>query len=144
MTHKEHRSMREYEAMIIAKPDLPEAELSKMIAKVEGIMTASGGQIIKKDSWGVRKLAYPIGKSTRGLYFVYDIAATQTDVTELDRVMKLDEGVLRSLSLKLADSVDVETRKVELQKLAEAAALRAAEAARDRADGDSFSARRQM
>ena len=135
--------MREYETMIIAKPDLPEAELSKMIAKVEGIVAANGGQIIKKDSWGVRKLAYPIGKSTRGLYFVYDVAATQADVTELERVLKLDEGVLRSISIKISDNVNVETRKVELQKLAEAAALRAAEAARDRADGDSFAARRQ-
>jgi small subunit ribosomal protein S6 len=136
--------MREYETMIIAKPDLPESEMSKMVAKIEGIMTSSGGQIIKKDAWGVRRLAYPIGKTTRGIYFVYDIAATQADVTELERVLKLDEAVIRSLSIKISDNVNVETRKVELQKLAEAAALRAAEAARDRADGDSFSARRQM
>lgn len=134
--------MREYEAMIIVKPDLPEAELTKMIGKWESIIGTEGGQIIKKDAWGVRKLAYPIRKVTRGSYFVYDVATTQTNIRELDRVLKLDENVLRSLSVKLNDSVDVEARKVELQKLAEAAAQRAAEAMRDRADGESMSARR--
>ncbi|MCA2961577.1 MAG: 30S ribosomal protein S6 [Silvanigrellales bacterium] len=134
--------MREYEAMIIVKPDLPEAELTKMIGKWESIIGTEGGQIIKKDTWGVRKLAYPIRKVTRGSYFVYDVATTQTNIRELDRVLKLDENVLRSLAVKLNDSVDVESRKVELQKLAEAAAQRAAEAMRDRADGDSMSARR--
>ena len=134
--------MREYEAMIIVKPDLPEAELTKMVGKWESIIGTEGGQIIKKDTWGVRKLAYPIRKVTRGSYFVYDVATTQTNIRELDRVLKLDENVLRSLAVKLNDSVDVEVRKVELQKLAEAAAVRAAEAMRDRADGDSMSARR--
>jgi small subunit ribosomal protein S6 len=134
--------MREYETMIITKPDLPEAELTKMVGKWESIITANGGQIIKKDTWGVRRLAYPIQKVGRGAYFVFDFAATQADVQELDRVLKFDEGVLRSQSLKLGDTVDVENRRVELQKLAEAAAARAAEAARDRADGESFAARR--
>lgn len=134
--------MREYEAMIIAKPDLPEAELSKMVTRWESIIANEGGQVIKKDIWGARKLAYPINKLTRGLYYVYDVATTQDNVKELDRVLKLDENVLRSMVIKLNDAVDVDARKVELQKLAEAAAQRAAEAARDRAETDSISARR--
>lgn len=134
--------MREYETMIIAKPELPEAELSKLVARIEGIIGNEGGQIIKKDTWGVRKLSYPINKSTRGLYFVYDVATSQENVKELDRVLKLDENVLRSMIIKLADTVNVEDRKIELQKEAEAAALRAAEAARERADSDSLGARR--
>ena len=134
--------MREYEAIIIVKPDLPEAELTKMVGRWESIIGTEGGQIIKKDSWGVRKLAYPIRKVTRGSFFVYDVATSQTNIRELDRVLKLDENVLRSLAIKLGENVDVEQRKVELAKLAEAAALRAAESMRDRADGDSMSARR--
>ena len=134
--------MREYEAMIIAKPDLPEADLSKMLTRWEGIIGNEGGQIIKKDVWGARKLAYPINKLNRGVYYVYDVATTQANVAELDRILKLDENVLRSMITKLADSVDVEERKVELQKEAEAAAQRAAEAARERAEGESLSARR--
>jgi small subunit ribosomal protein S6 len=134
--------MREYEAMIITKPDLQEAELSKMLTKWEGIITNNGGQIIRKDTWGVRKLAYPINKVTRGVYHVLDIATAQDNARELERILKLDENVLRSLIIKLADKVNVEARRVELQKQAEAAATRAAEQARERAEGDSMSARR--
>jgi small subunit ribosomal protein S6 len=134
--------MREYELMIITKPDIPESELSKMISKWEGLMTSEGGQIIKKESWGVKKLAYPIKKSSRGSYLVYDAAATQANMVELDRLLGLDENVLRSMNIKLADTVDVAARKLQLQKQAEEAAQRAAEAARERADMESLSARR--
>jgi small subunit ribosomal protein S6 len=134
--------MREYEAMIIAKADLPEAELSKLTSRWENIIGTDGGEIIRKDNWGVRKLAYPINKQSRGYYVVYDVATTQENIKELDRVLKLDEGVLRSMVIKLDDDVDVEVRKIELQKEVEAAALRAQEAARERAEGDSMAARR--
>jgi small subunit ribosomal protein S6 len=134
--------MREYEALIIAKSDLPEAELNKMVARWESIIGNEGGQIVRKDVWGVRRLAYPINRNARGFYFVYDVATTAENITELDRILKLDENILRTMIIKLADSVDIEARRVELQKLAEAAAIRAAEASRERADGDSMSARR--
>jgi small subunit ribosomal protein S6 len=134
--------MREYEAMIIAKADLPEAELTKMVARWESIIGTSGGQIVRKDIWGVRRLAYPIRKQNRGYYFVYDMATSAENVAELDRILKLDENVLRTMIIKLAETVDVEARRVELQKQAEAAAARAAEANRERAESDSMGARR--
>lgn len=134
--------MREYEAMIIAKADLPEAELSKMVSKWETIIGTDGGQVVKKETWGVRRLAYPINKQTRGSYFVYDIATNQANIHELERVLKLEENVLRSMVIKLADSVNVESRRLELQKQAEAAAQRAAEAAREKAESESLGARR--
>ncbi|RDB35504.1 30S ribosomal protein S6 [Spirobacillus cienkowskii] len=134
--------MREYEAMIIAKADLPEPELSKMVSKWEAIIGTDGGQIVKKDTWGVRRLAYPIRKQTRGNYFVYDVATAQTNIHELERILKLEENVLRSMVIKLADNVNVDARRVELQKQAEAAAQRAAEAAREKAESESLGARR--
>lgn len=134
--------MREYEAMIIAKADLPEAELSKMVSKWETIIGTDGGQVVKKETWGIRRLAYPINKQNRGNYFVYDIATNQVNIHELERVLKLEENVLRSMVIKLADHVDVEARRLELQKQAEAAAQRAAEAAREKAESESLGARR--
>ena len=134
--------MREYEAMIIAKADLPEPELSKMVSKWETIIGTDGGQVVKKETWGVRRLAYPINKQNRGNYFVYDIATNQANVHELERILKLEENVLRSMVIKLADNVNVEDRRLELQKQAEAAAQRAAEAAREKAESESLGARR--
>lgn len=134
--------MREYEAMIIAKADLPEAELSKMVSKWETIIGTDGGQVVKKETWGVRRLAYPINKQNRGNYFVYDVATNQVNIHELERILKLEENVLRSMVIKLADHVNVEDRRLELQKQAEAAAQRAAEAAREKAESESLGARR--
>lgn len=134
--------MREYEAMIIAKADLQEADLSKMVSKWESIIGINGGQVVKKETWGVRRLAYPIQKQVRGNYMVYDVATEQSNIQELERVLKLDENVLRAMVIKLADTVNVEQRRLELQKQAEEAALRAAEAAREKADTESFQARR--
>jgi small subunit ribosomal protein S6 len=135
--------MREYEIMIIAKPDLPPADITKMISKWEGIIATEGGQIIKKDDWGVRKLAYPIGKHGKGHYFVYDVAATPSPVKELDRILKLDENVLRPLIIKLGDKVDIEKRRVELEKQAEERARIAAQNAQEKAQEESSSARRR-
>lgn len=134
--------MREYEAMIVAKAELPEAELSKMVTKWESIMSNNGGQVVKKETWGIRRLAYPIQKQTRANYMVYDVATDAENIMELERVLKLDENVLRSMIIKLADTVNVEERRIELQKQAEEAALRAAEMAREKADTESFQARR--
>ena len=134
--------MREYEAMIVAKAELPEAELTKMVAKWESIMAIDGGQVVKKEAWGVRRLAYPINKQTRANYMVYDVATDSANILELERVLKLDENVLRAMIIKLADTVNVDERRIELQKQAEEAALRAAELAREKADSESFQARR--
>ena len=64
------------------------------------------------------------------------------NVSELERMLKFDENVLRSMILKLSDAVNVDARRIELQQQAEAAAQRAAEAARERAESDSMGARR--
>ncbi len=134
--------MREYETMIIARSDLPEAELSKMVSRWESIIGNQGGEVIKKDAWGVRRLAYEINKQSRGNYFLYDVATTQDNIIELQRILKLDENVLRSLIVKLDDSVNVETRKIEIQKAAEEAVEKAHEAAREKAESESVGARR--
>jgi small subunit ribosomal protein S6 len=131
--------MREYEAMIVAKADLPEAELTKMVSKWESIVAVDGGQIIKKDVWGPRRLSYPINKQNRGSYYVYDLATSSDNIAELSRILKIDqENVLRSIIIKLADHVDVDARRIELQKKAE----EAAEAAREKAEMESMAARR--
>jgi small subunit ribosomal protein S6 len=135
--------MREYEAMIVAKADLPEAELTKMVSKWESIVAVDGGQIIKKDVWGPRRLSYPINKQNRGSYYVYDLATSSDNIAELSRILKIDqENVLRSIIIKLADHVDVDARRIELQKKAEEAAQKAAEAAREKAEMESMAARR--
>ncbi len=134
--------MREYETMIISKLDVPEAEFAKMVTRWESIISENGGEIIKKDTWGARRLAYPIQKNNRAHYCVYDIATHPENMLELERVLKFDENVLRSLVINLDDNVDVSKRRLDLQKHAEEVARREAESVREKTDSDSMSARR--
>jgi small subunit ribosomal protein S6 len=111
--------LREYDFTIITKGDLPEAEAFKVLEGYEALMTKDGGQILKKDVWGNKKLVYPINKSFRGNYVNYDFVGTPANLAEMERLMRIDDNVLRHLVVKLESGdggIDVEARKAELAK----------------------------
>ncbi len=110
-------SLREYELTLIAKADLPEEEMSKIQGKYEALMVKDGGEILKKDLWGTRKMCHPINKQHRGCYVFYDFVGRTNHLTEMERLMRIDENVLRYMSVSLGGNVDVEARKVELAKV---------------------------
>jgi small subunit ribosomal protein S6 len=111
--------LREYEFTYISKADLQEADKSKHFAKYEALLTADGGQILKRDDWGVKKLAFPIKKQFRGHYVHYDFIGRPDHLAEVERLMRIDENVLRFLSIKIGENVDPEKRKAELANRAE-------------------------
>ncbi len=111
--------MREYEFTYISKADIPEGDKAKHFAKYEELLLKDGGQVIKKDDWGVKKLAYPINKQYRGHYVLYDLIARTDHIVEVERLMRIDENVLRYMSIKIGEQVDPEKRKVELADRAE-------------------------
>ena len=108
--------LREYEFTFVAKGDLPEAERAKVIHGYEEILKRNGGEVLKKDDWGTKKLAYPIKKTFKGHYVFYDVASLPENIAECERLLKIDENVLRYLVVKTADTVDIEVRKAELAK----------------------------
>ena len=63
--------LREYEITFITRSDLPESDFHGVLAKYEKYMTDDGGEILKKDLWGSRKLTFPINNQHRGNYAVY-------------------------------------------------------------------------
>ncbi len=108
--------LREYEFTVIAKGDLPEAESTELAKKYEDLMVKGGGEILRKDDWGTRKIAFPINKQHRGHYTFYDFAGQSENITEIERLMRIDENILRYMSVKIADKIDVAKRKAELAK----------------------------
>lgn len=108
--------LREYEFTFVTKADLPEAEKSKVLAGYEEILAANGGEIIKKSDWGTKKLAYPIKKNFRGHYAFYDLTASPESISECERLLRIDENVLRHLIVKIGEDVNVSERKAELAK----------------------------
>ena len=107
---------REYEVTIVFNAQLSPDVFKKSVEKYEGILLADGGQVIKKDEWGVKKLAYPIKKQFRGRDVHYDLLCKPEHLKEAERLMRIDENVLRYLNIVLGEKVDVESRRIELAK----------------------------
>ena len=114
--------MREYEFTCILKSDLSEQDRKQLTDKYEALLYGNGGELIRKQDWGVKKLAYPIKKQFRGYYVNYSFASSdKVGLAECERLMRIDNDVLRYLLIKVSDSVDVESRKAILKEKEEKA-----------------------
>lgn len=86
-----------YELMYVVRPTVDEQSLAAVNEKVDKFITGGGGEILKREDWGKRRLAYPITKFTEGLYSVLQFKLSSQAIHELDRTLKLTEQVLRFL-----------------------------------------------
>ena len=110
--------MREYEFTIITRADLPDGERTKVLDRYENLMFKESGELLKRDDWGVKKLSYPINKKHRGHYMYYDfVGAKPEGLREAERLLRIDENVLRYMLVRTNDKVDVAKRKVEIAKV---------------------------
>jgi small subunit ribosomal protein S6 len=89
--------MREYEVVFIVHPDLDETATSEIVERVKGWIVEPGGVVNKVDSWGKRKLAYPIRKQTEGQYFLLKTQMAPSFVADLERNLRFTESVIRFL-----------------------------------------------
>ncbi len=85
--------MRKYETFFIEDPDLPDEAIAVLDTKVQSIVTSNGGEVLTYVPWGKRKLAYAIGKRTRGLYVLMEYCGGSQLVAELERNLRIDERV---------------------------------------------------
>lgn len=100
--------MRKYETFFILDPDLPEDVNTVVDDKLQSIVTSQGGSILSYTPWGKKKLAYSVKKHTRGHYILMEYAGGPELVAELERNMRLDERVLKFITVKLEDRFDPE------------------------------------
>lgn len=87
--------MSNYEIVIIARQDLAPAQVETLAEKFIGIIKDQGGQIIRNEYCGLRTLAYLIKKNRRGHYVVLNTTASAAAVKEVERVMRINEDILR-------------------------------------------------
>ena len=113
---------REYELTYIVRPDVSEEDVSTIQERTEKVITDRDGTLLKVDDWGVRKLAYDIQKFSKGHFVLLDFLGGAEAVDEAERTLRLDDKILRFLTVKLSDRVEVEARVSEMEalKLAEA------------------------
>ncbi|MCP5468234.1 MAG: 30S ribosomal protein S6 [Deltaproteobacteria bacterium] len=105
--------MREYETIYIMKPDLSQETIKIIQDKVEALIKKAEGHILCHVSWGKRKFAYCIEKLKYGQYFYFQYLSNGQELVDLDKIFKYDDNVLRAVTVKLQDVVDVEKRKAE-------------------------------
>ena len=85
--------------MVIVKPAEEEAT-NAVIEKIEALIARVGGTVEKVDRWGKRHLAYPVKKFTDGFYVLVNFQAAPTEIQEIDRVMKINDEILKHLIVK--------------------------------------------
>ncbi|CAH2030955.1 30S ribosomal protein S6 [Trichlorobacter ammonificans] len=95
--------MRKYETIFILQPDLADDDIKTITGKAQDVIAAYNGALHRLDDWGARKLAYPIRKFPRGRYFYLRFDGGAELVAELERRLRLDEKVLRYLSVNITN-----------------------------------------
>lgn len=91
--------MTKYETTFILEPGLDENRVNEEVEKVSGWITGLGGEILEVQRWGKRRLAYEIRKKRDGIYTLLVYQGPGAVVKEVERRLRLDEAVLRTLTV---------------------------------------------
>ena len=95
-----NKQLKHYEVLFILKPTLIEEELKERVSALQDLLAKHEAQLVYTQEMGPRKLAYSINKYERGVYFVFYFKALPSFITELERVLRINEDVLRFLLVK--------------------------------------------
>ena len=93
--------MNHYETVFILNPVLSEDQVKEAVEKYETFITSRGGEIVAKEDWGLKKLAYPIQNKKSGFYHLFEFSASSEIITELEVEFRRDERIMRYLTVKL-------------------------------------------
>ena len=96
--------MRIYELIIVLKPQLSDNEIADFVEKTKKLIAHDGGSVVFEEKWGRRKLAHPIGHAREGFYVFLKINAAPSAVEKLDRNFKVQDSVLRTMSVRVAET----------------------------------------
>ena len=108
--------MRRYETIFIIDPDLSSDERAPLLVRLKDLIPQQGGILIKVDEWGFQKLAYEIKKKARGYYVLLDYCGTGALVDEIERLFRIDDRILKYMSVLLEKDVDLEKVKEEIAR----------------------------
>jgi small subunit ribosomal protein S6 len=97
----EGTSMALYEHLLIARQDISAQQVDALATHLKTIIEGEGGKVEKHEYWGLRGLAYRIKKNRKGHYVLLNINAPGNAVKELERQLKINEDVLRFMSVKV-------------------------------------------
>ena len=105
-----------YEHVYLARPDLSAQQVEELTAQYKGVIEQMGGKVAKNEYWGVKSLSYRIRKNRKAHFTLLNIEAPSAAVTEIERQQRINEDVLRTLTVRVDELEEVPSammRKVE-------------------------------
>lgn len=90
-----------YETVVIARQDVSTAQVETLADDLTKILTERGGNVAKREYWGLRNLTYRIKKNRKGHYILLNIDAPAEAVHEMERVMRFNEDIIRSMTVRV-------------------------------------------
>jgi small subunit ribosomal protein S6 len=93
--------LQPYEILVIVDPRPTDEEVAALLTQLGEQIKSLGGDVVKMENWGKRRLAYDIRKQREGTYAVFEVSAEPAMVKELERQLRLNENVLRFLSTRV-------------------------------------------
>ncbi|HEX8147345.1 MAG TPA: 30S ribosomal protein S6 [Pyrinomonadaceae bacterium] len=103
---------RVYEVIFIVDPDTQEDEMTKLTQNLSGVVTDQGGVVTRNEVLGRRQLAYRIGRKNEGVYVLFEVEGTGSEIAELERRMRVNDAIMRYMTVR----VDEERQRAEKLK----------------------------
>ena len=98
--------LRKYETVIVTRTDAGQEAQKRLYEKIEELVQKNGGHHVRFELWGKRRLAFPIKKALKGIYLYHVFLAEESFVREMNRMLKLNNNVLRYMTIVLENDVD--------------------------------------
>ncbi len=95
--------MGNYELTLVLSPEATDAKQKTLLAKLIKTIEAEGGKVTNESKWGRKTLAYPLKKNTEGVYFLWELELPKDKVAVVNRMVELEEEVLRHLLVRSTD-----------------------------------------
>ena len=92
--------MNQYESVFILTPVLSDEQMKETVAKFKTLLTDNGAEMVNEETWGLKKMAYPIQKKSTGFYCLLEFKAEPTLVKTLETAFRRDERVIRFITVK--------------------------------------------
>lgn len=103
--------MRRYETIFIASPVLTDEQADELVRNFEGIIAEQGGELLRTDKWGRKKLAYAIEKFSEGYYTLFEMNAGPNLIAELERRFRNNDSVIKFLSVRMDEQAKAADRQ---------------------------------
>lgn len=97
--------MRKFETLLLLSPELAADARETVLATLTGVVERVEGNVLAADHWGMRDLAYPVKKQMRGYYVRLEYAMPPAGVAELERIIRITDGIYKFVTVKLAEEL---------------------------------------